>query len=92
LLGLLFDSEYEDMFLRNVRITFNGLHGIISQKTELFVTTAMIISDPRSFRLLSISDKCALVYSTPLSTYSEILANMLVAVNYLVARVVNDEI
>jgi hypothetical protein len=27
-------------------LTFNGLHGIISQKIELFVTTSMRTSDP----------------------------------------------
>jgi hypothetical protein len=36
LLGLLFDPvDRNDMFLRNVGLTFNGLHGITSQKTEL---------------------------------------------------------
>jgi hypothetical protein len=34
-----------DMFLRNVGLTFNGLHGVISQKTEL-LTTAVRTSDP----------------------------------------------
>jgi hypothetical protein len=37
LIGLLFELENgEDIFLRNV-----GLHGIISQKTEIFITTAV---------------------------------------------------
>jgi hypothetical protein len=36
LYGLLFVSgDGSDMFLRNVRLTFNELHGVISQKTEL---------------------------------------------------------
>jgi hypothetical protein len=28
------------------RLTFNGLHGVISQKTEPFITTAVRTSDP----------------------------------------------
>jgi hypothetical protein len=36
LLGLFFDPEDEGMFLRNVGLIFNGLHGIISQKIEFF--------------------------------------------------------
>jgi hypothetical protein len=28
------------------RLTFNGLHGVISQKTELFITTAVRTSNP----------------------------------------------
>jgi hypothetical protein len=39
LLGLLFDPEDGgDMFLRNVSSLLNGLHGVIFQKTELFIT------------------------------------------------------
>jgi hypothetical protein len=33
------------MFLRR-RLTFNGLHGGIFQKTELFITAAMKTSNP----------------------------------------------
>jgi hypothetical protein len=29
-----------------VRQTFNGLHGVISQKVKLFITTAVRSSDP----------------------------------------------
>jgi hypothetical protein len=37
-----FDREDEgDMFLRNV-LTFNGLHDIISQKTELFIYITLV--------------------------------------------------
>jgi hypothetical protein len=37
--GLFFDpDDSDDMFLRNVRLTFNGLHGVISQKIQLFIT------------------------------------------------------
>jgi hypothetical protein len=37
LLGLFFDPEDKsDMFLRNV-LSFNGLQGVISQKTVLFI-------------------------------------------------------
>jgi hypothetical protein len=28
------------------RLAFNGLHGVISQKTELFITTAVRTSNP----------------------------------------------
>jgi hypothetical protein len=28
------------------RLTFNGLHGVISEKLEPFITTAVIISNP----------------------------------------------
>jgi hypothetical protein len=45
LLGLLFDLEDH--------MAFNGLHGIISQKTELFITTAVEISDPIVLHILS---------------------------------------
>jgi hypothetical protein len=41
LLGLSFIPEYGgDMFLQNIA-DFNRLHSIISQKTELFVTTSV---------------------------------------------------
>jgi hypothetical protein len=47
LLGLFFDPEDGgDMFPQNVYLTFNGLHGIVSQKRELFITTAVRTSDP----------------------------------------------
>jgi hypothetical protein len=36
-----------DIFLRNVdELTFNGLHGVISQKIELFIPTAVRTSNP----------------------------------------------
>jgi hypothetical protein len=36
--GLIFDPEDGgDMFLRKLRMTFNGLHGVISQKIVLFM-------------------------------------------------------
>jgi hypothetical protein len=34
------------MFHPNVDLTFNGIHGVISQKTEAFRTTAVRTSDP----------------------------------------------
>jgi hypothetical protein len=44
--GLLFNpTDRGDMFLRNVSWLFNGLHGVTSQKTELFITTAARNSD-----------------------------------------------
>jgi hypothetical protein len=43
LLGLFFDAgEGGDMFLRDV----SGLHGVISQKIVLFITTAVRTSNP----------------------------------------------
>jgi hypothetical protein len=35
-----------DMFLRNVALTFRGLHSIISQTAKLFITTAVRTSNP----------------------------------------------
>jgi hypothetical protein len=50
LIGLFFDPEYGgEMFLR--RLTFNGLYGVMSQKTELFIITAVRISNPTLFNL-----------------------------------------
>jgi hypothetical protein len=47
LLGLFFDPEDRDsMFLRNINWLSNGLHGVISQKIELSMTTGMRISNP----------------------------------------------
>jgi hypothetical protein len=41
LIGFLFDpKDGGDMFLRYVSY-FNGIHGVISKKTELFITAAM---------------------------------------------------
>jgi hypothetical protein len=34
------------------RLTFNGLHGVITQKVELIITTAVTTSDPTDFSLL----------------------------------------
>jgi hypothetical protein len=47
LLYLFFDPEDgSDIFLRNVGWIFIGLHDVISQKTELFITTAVRTSNP----------------------------------------------
>jgi hypothetical protein len=48
LLGLFFGPEDGgDMFLRKVLwLIFDGLHGVISQKPELFITTAARASNP----------------------------------------------
>jgi hypothetical protein len=40
------------MFLRNVGLTFNGLHDIISQKIELSITTGVTTSNP-AFAMLA---------------------------------------
>jgi hypothetical protein len=46
-LSSLFEPENgSDMFLRNVGLLFNGLHGFISQKIELFITTGVRTSKP----------------------------------------------
>jgi hypothetical protein len=42
LLDTPFDSEDgDDMFIQKISFTFNGLHGAMSQKTELFATTGV---------------------------------------------------
>jgi hypothetical protein len=40
------DGDGVDIFPPKRRLSFNGLQGIISQKTELFITTAVRTSDP----------------------------------------------
>jgi hypothetical protein len=50
-LGLFLDSEdLGDMFLQNVGC-LNGLHGIISQKTELLITNAVKTSNPKTINV-----------------------------------------
>jgi hypothetical protein len=47
LLGLFFDPEAGgDIFFPKSRLTFTGLHGVISQKIVLFITTAVRTSNP----------------------------------------------
>jgi hypothetical protein len=38
-------EDGDDMFLRNIGRLFTRLHGMISQKIQLFKTTAVITSD-----------------------------------------------
>jgi hypothetical protein len=45
LLGLLFDPDDDDLFLQ-CYLTFTGLKGAISQKTELFITFTATTSNP----------------------------------------------
>jgi hypothetical protein len=46
-LGLFFDLEDgSDKFLTKRQLTFNGLHGVISLKTRLFITAAVRTSNP----------------------------------------------
>jgi hypothetical protein len=46
-LSLFFDPEDGgDMFLQKVALAFNRLHGLIYQKIELFITTAVRTSNP----------------------------------------------
>jgi hypothetical protein len=46
LLSALVNPEHKKHFPSKRRLTFNGLHGAISQKIELFVTTAERASNP----------------------------------------------
>jgi hypothetical protein len=47
LLSLFFDSEDGlDTFRRNVGLTFNGLDGVVFQKIELVITTAVRTPNP----------------------------------------------
>jgi hypothetical protein len=46
LLGLFFDPRDGDDVLPKRRLTLTELHGVISQKTELFITTAVRTSNP----------------------------------------------
>jgi hypothetical protein len=45
-LGLIFGPEDGGHMFFPKRLTFNGLHGVISQKIILFLTTAVRISNP----------------------------------------------
>jgi hypothetical protein len=57
MLGLFFDPEdVGDMFLRNVRLVVNRLHGVISQKRVLFITTAVTASNPTD--VSSLTSQC----------------------------------
>jgi hypothetical protein len=44
--GLLFDTEDECDVSPEHRLTFTGLHGVISRKTDLFTVTAAKTSNP----------------------------------------------
>jgi hypothetical protein len=46
LLPKLYKYIYNSCFVGFEVLTFNGLHGVISQKIELLITTALTISDP----------------------------------------------
>jgi hypothetical protein len=55
LLGLFFDPEDGgEMFLRSVGRLLNGLHGVISQKKALFITTGVRTSNPTYLKVYSI--------------------------------------
>jgi hypothetical protein len=48
------------------RLNFNGLHGVISYKTELFITTAVRTSNPTSIRVfISATNWAATVHQLP---------------------------
>jgi hypothetical protein len=49
-------------------LTFNGLHGVISQKREFFITTAVITSNPIGYKELNICFEWYLLTET---TYRE---------------------
>jgi hypothetical protein len=55
--GLFFESEYrDDMFLRKHRSTFTGLHGVISQKTDLLNWDLISLLQLRTWRLKLLQD------------------------------------
>jgi hypothetical protein len=56
LLGLYFDPEYGGDGPPKHRLTYNGLHGVIAQKTQLLITSGVRTSEPAfSFHLLPVS-------------------------------------
>jgi hypothetical protein len=59
LLGLFFDLEDGDVPPKR-QLTFNGLHGVISQNIVLFVNTAVRTSDPTtvSFFMVPVEIGC----------------------------------
>jgi hypothetical protein len=44
--SLLGPEDGVDMSLRNLGLTFNGLHGVVFQKTEVVIPTAVRTSSP----------------------------------------------
>jgi hypothetical protein len=48
LLGLFFDPEDGDVPPKH-QLTYNALHGVISQKTEVFIITAVRTSNPTEY-------------------------------------------
>jgi hypothetical protein len=46
IVGLLFNPE-DKFFSQERRLIFNGLNSIISQKMEIFITTALTTSGPK---------------------------------------------
>jgi hypothetical protein len=66
LLGLFFDPEDGGDVPPKRRLTFNRLHGIISQKTVFFITTAVRTSNPtqNSFRIMYNNSVCTRYVST----------------------------
>jgi hypothetical protein len=49
--GLFYPEDGGDMFLRNVGWFFNGLHGIVFQKIELFKTVVVRSSNPNKYNV-----------------------------------------
>jgi hypothetical protein len=57
-----FDYEDEgDMFLPKRRLTFDGLYCVISQKTKVFMTTAVRTSNPNNSSVSTNSVACTAV-------------------------------
>jgi hypothetical protein len=56
LLGLVFDPEDGGDVPPKRRLIFNGLHGIISQKTVLFITTDVRTSNPTDICVFTIDN------------------------------------
>jgi hypothetical protein len=57
------------------QLTFNGLHGVISQKIELFIGTAVRTSNPIGTVFVSLSGKDFYIFQEPLIFFWQEAAN-----------------
>jgi hypothetical protein len=53
---LFFDPRWRRHVPLKLLLTFNGLHGAISQKIKLFITTAVRTSDCTNFSLVAVAN------------------------------------